>query len=99
MTANFLPTDSRRNISPNRNLHKSRQSTCTLIWPLYTSQGMKKHLETLKFPSEEFTLSISLALAECFNIQSEYTIEKCIWNSSLKIKEGKQSGEGSGKHD
>lgn len=55
---------------------------------------MKKHLETLKFPSEEFTLSISLALAECFNIQSEYTIEKYIWNSSLKIKEGKQSGKG-----
>lgn len=61
---------------------------------------MKKHFEALKFPSEEFTLSISLALAEHFNIQSEYTMEKHIWNSSLKIKEGKQSGVGGGKkHD
>lgn len=32
------------------------------------------HLETLKFPSKEFTFSISLALVEHFNIQSEYTI-------------------------
>lgn len=53
------------------------------------------HLETLKFRNE-FTLSITPALAECFNIQSEHTREKHIWNSSMKIKQGKQNGVGGG---
>lgn len=96
MTAHFFPSGSRRKRSPNRNSRKWQTKHYTPFIAL-----PKARRNTLgnfkKFPSEEFTLPISLALAERFNIQSEHTREKHIWNSSVKIKQGKQNGVGGGK--
>lgn len=48
--------------------------------PLQYCPGHEEtHMETLKFPSKAFTFTISLALGEHFNIQSEYTTGEHIW--------------------